>query len=316
MGTAVTNPHAKHPTAVEEGKRRRARMKARELESKRIRTLVTPEGAALRLKNSTFGERFGAFLLDISLQFILIFVIIFCIASIAGAMNGRGWPIALAVAQVLIFFVRNFYFIFFEVGRKAATPGKRALGLRVADRKGGRLTANAVIARNFMREIEFFLPLSVLFSFGGEGVEAWITWLLLFWCLIFVLFPLFNKDKLRIGDLVAGTMVIHAPKVRLLKDVASVAPTSTDLPNAITFTPAQLDVYGIHELHVLEDVLRQSTPEIKKNVANRIATKIGYTPQTGETDVAFLEAYYAAVRRHLEQRMLFGQRKADKFDKG
>ncbi|MEO1660815.1 MAG: RDD family protein [Pseudomonadota bacterium] len=311
----MTDAQIKQPTAIEEGQRRRARMRAVETENKRIRTLVTPEGAALRLKNSNFGERFGAFLIDVSLQFILIFVIIFSIVTVASAMDARGWPIALAVAQVLIFFVRNFYFIFFEVGRKAATPGKRALGLRVADRQGGRLTANAVIARNFMREIEFFLPLSVVFSFSAEGVDAWITWLLLFWCLIFVLFPLFNKDKLRIGDLVAGTMVIHAPKVSLLKDVASVAPTVSDLPNPITFTPAQLDVYGIHELHVLEDVLRQSTPEIKKNVANRIATKIGYTPQTGETDIAFLEAYYAAVRRRLEQRMLFGQRKADKFDR-
>lgn len=301
------------PNAVEEGKRRRARIRAREAEQKRVRTLVTPEGAALNLKISTFGERLGAFVLDVSLQFIIMFAIIFAIAFVAGAMNFDGWQIAWAVAMVLIFFVRNFYFIFFEVGRKVATPGKRALGLRVADRKGGRLTANAVIARNFMRELEFFLPLSVLFSFGADGVEGWINWILLIWCGIFVLFPLFNKEKLRIGDLVAGTMVIHAPKVQLLDDIASAAPKS-EVTSVIVFTPAQLDVYGIHELHVLEDVLRQSTPEIKRNVANRIATKIGYTPQAGETDVTFLEAFYAGLRRHLEQRMLFGQRKEDKYD--
>ena len=288
-------------------------MRAREVAQKRIRTLVTPEGAALNLKISTFGERLGAFILDVSLQFIIMFAIIFAIAFIAGAMNFNGWQIAWAVAMVLIFFVRNFYFIFFEVGRKAATPGKRALGLRVADRNGGRLTANAVIARNFLRELEFFLPLSVLFSFGAGGVAGWINWLLLIWCGVFVLFPLFNKEKLRIGDLVAGTMVIHAPKVQLLDDIASVAPKN-EMSSAIVFTPAQLDVYGIHELHVLEDVLRQSTPEIKRNVANRIATKIGYTPQAGETDTAFLEAFYAALRRHLEQKMLFGQRKEDKYD--
>lgn len=309
----MTDAAVPPPTAVEEGKRRRARIRAREAEQKRVRTLVTPEGAALNLKISTFGERLGAFVLDVSLQFIIMFAIIFAIAFVAGAMNFNGWQIAWAVAMVLIFFVRNFYFIFFEVGRKAATPGKRALGLRVADRKGGRLTANAVIARNFMRELEFFLPLSVLFSFGADGVEGWINWLLLIWCGIFVLFPLFNREKLRIGDLVAGTMVIHAPKVQLLDDIASAAPKD-EVTSAIVFTPVQLDVYGIHELHVLEDVLRQSTPEIKRNVANRIATKIGYTPQAGETDVAFLEAFYAALRRHLEQRMLFGQRKEDKYD--
>lgn len=309
----MTDAAVPPPNAVEEGKRRRARIRAREAEQKRVRTLVTPEGAALNLKISTFGERLGAFVLDVSLQFIIMLAIIFAIAFVAGAMNFNGWQIAWAVAMVLIFFVRNFYFIFFEVGRKAATPGKRALGLRVADRKGGRLTANAVIARNFMRELEFFLPLSVLFSFGADGVEGWINWILLIWCGIFALFPLFNKEKLRIGDLVAGTMVIHAPKVQLLDDIASAAP-EREVSNAIVFTPAQLEVYGIHELHVLEDVLRQSTPEIKRNVANRIATKIGYTPQAGETDVVFLEAFYAGLRRHLEQRMLFGQRKEDKYD--
>ena len=298
--------------AVEEGKRRRARMRYREQAAKQNRTLVTPEGAVLNLRISTFGERFGAFVLDIGLQFILMFVIIWAIATVAGAFEYRGWQIAGAVAQVLIFFVRNFYFIFFEIGRKAATPGKRALGLRVADRRGGRLTANAVIARNFLRELEFFLPLTVLFSFTVDGVASWINWLLLLWCAVFVLFPLFNKDKLRIGDLVAGTMVIHAPKVRLLKDIASVEPVSG---GAIVFSTEQLDVYGIHELHVLEDVLRQSTDEIKESVANRIAKKIGHTPQTGETALAFLEAYYAALRRRLEQRMLFGDRKEDKYDR-
>ena len=302
------------PHAIEEGKRRRARMKARRENAKRIRTLVTPEGAALHLKIANFGERFGAFILDFGIQFALMVAIVLSIGFIATAFAYEGWQIAWAVAQVLIFFIRNFYFIFFEIGRKASTPGKRALGLRVADRYGGRLTANAVIARNFLRELEFFLPLSVLFSFGGDRIDAWINWILLLWCLIFALFPLFNKDKSRVGDLVAGTMVIHAPKVRLLKDVAATQ-TSAAPHVPIRFTPEQLDVYGIHELHVLEDVLRQSTAEIKTNVANRIALKIGYTPDPGITNVMFLEAYYAALRRHLEQRMLFGERKEDKFDR-
>lgn len=312
--TVVTDATPSQINAVEEGKRRRARIRFREQQAKRNRMLVTPEGATLNLRISSFGERFGAFILDIGLQFILMFVIIWTIATVAGAFDAAGWQIAGAVAQVLIFFVRNFYFIFFEIGRKAATPGKRALGLRVADRQGGRLTANAVIARNFLRELEFFLPLTILFSFAIDDVDAWINLLLLLWCAIFVLFPLFNKDKLRIGDLVAGTMVIHAPKVRLLKDITSVTPVD-QTSSMIKFSPEQLDAYGIHELHVLEDVLRQSTDEIKENVANRISKKIGHTPQAGETALVFLEAYYAGLRRHLEQRMLFGERKEDKYDR-
>jgi uncharacterized RDD family membrane protein YckC len=310
----VTDRDAAHNAAYQAGKQRRARMRTERWQTKHVRTLVTPEGAALNLRIASFGERCGAFLLDIGIQFILIFAFAWSLATIASALGFRGQAIAFAILQVLIFFVRNFYFIFFEIGRKAATPGKRALGLRVADRNGGRLTANAIIARNFMRELEFFLPLSILLSFGVTDIMAWIMWLLLLWCLLFALFPLFNRDKLRIGDLIAGTMVIHAPQVRLLPDITN-ASQDDEIGDTIIFSAAQLDAYGIHELHVLEDVLRQSTPHIQQTVAHRIAAKIGHKPQPGETDLVFLESYYRALRRHLEQRMLFGHRKADKYDR-
>ncbi len=298
----------------EEQIRQRAARKAYERkQNARVRKLVTPEGAALNLKIASAGERAGAFLLDFALMIALMIATAFSISVIAGSLGYRGWQVAGAFATVIIFFIRNFYFIFFELSRKAATPGKRALGLRVASRNGGRLTANAIIARNFMRELEVFLPLSVLFSFASSAVEGWINLLLLIWCGIFVLFPLFNSDKLRVGDLIAGTMVIHAPKVRLLKDIASVKPVQSGR-DLFAFSPGQLDAYGIHELHVLEDVLRQSSSDVQKTVAERIQSKIEWSAEPGYTPRQFLEAYYAALRKHLEQRMLFGEKKADKFD--
>ncbi len=304
---------ASAPTRAEQIRQRAARKAYDRKAQARIRTLVTPEGAALNLRIASAGERAGAFILDFTLMIVLIIATAFAISIIAGSLGFRGWQIAGSVSTILIFFIRNFYFIFFEIGRKAATPGKRALGLRVAARNGGRLKANAIIARNFMRELEVFLPLSVLLSFAFDAVSGWINLLLLVWCGIFVLFPLFNRDKLRVGDLIAGTMVLHAPKVRLLKDVASAAPAPAASAD-FAFTAAQLDAYGIHELHVLEDVLRQSTREIKANVAQRIRTKIDWEVVPGKTDLEFLEAYYAALRKRLEQRMLFGEKKADKFD--
>jgi len=135
----------------------------------------------------------------------------------------------------------------------------------------------------------------------------------LLWALVFMFFPLFNKDKLRVGDLVAGTWVIHAPKDKLKTDISS--SVSEDARRNFAFTPEQVDVYGIHELHVLEDVLRQSPKDVRADVARRIREKIGWHMAPGESDLAFLEAYYAALRRRLEQRMLFGDKKLDKFDK-
>src|SRR3546814_18926962 len=66
------------------------------------------------------------------------------------------------------FLLRNFWFIGFELGQRAATPGKRLMGIRVVARAGGRLTADAVVARNLIRELELFLPLTMI-SVGEIG---------------------------------------------------------------------------------------------------------------------------------------------------
>lgn len=312
--TLAQSPVQPGPSPAEAQRRRRSRLAWKAQQQKQMRELITPEGAVLRLKIGTFGERAGAFLIDFIIQWTIGIIVILAIAWGTRQLGMSGWAIGGALIGVFVFFLRNFYFIWFEMGRRAATPGKRIVGLRVSARDGGQLKAEAVLARNFMREIEVGLPLSFLFM-AGDQVSAWIGLFGFLWSGVFMFFPLFNKDKLRVGDLVAGTWVIHAPKTKLLKDIASVPSTSSGDTGPFAFTPAQVDTYGIHELHVLEDVLRQSTSTVKAEVAARIRQKIGWQAQTGETDLDFLEAYYGALRRRLEQRMLFGERKEDKFDR-
>ena len=300
--------------SMEAAQRRRARLAEQMRVGKMMRTLVTPEGAAIRLKLGSVAERAGALFIDLAIQWAVMAAMWIAFVYLAASVGFERMNVAFAFLLVFHFVLRNFYFIFFEIGRKAATPGKRALGLRVASRDGGRLTADAVLARNFMREVEIGLPLQFLFM-GGDQVSAWIGLLGLVWSGVFMLFPLFNKDKMRVGDLLAGTWVIKTPKAQLMQDIVS-AVSSPGPGSRFAFTPQQADAYGIHELHVLEDVLRQSTPEIKQQVAARIRAKVGWERGTGETDLAFLEAYYAALRKRLEQRMLLGERKSDKYDLG
>ncbi len=311
--TKAAPPKAQRPgISIEAATQRRARMAEEMRQSKLIRSLITPEGAAIRLKLATASERAGAFLIDVVIQWVIVIATLVGLGFIVGALTPGNANVAFAFWLVFFFFVRNFYYIFFEIGQRAATPGKRALGLRVAARDGGRLTANSVLARNFIREIEVGLPFQFAMM-GTFGEDGWMALFGLLWSSVFLLFPIFNKDKMRVGDLIAGTWVIRNPKTKLMHDIASAASTG-ETSSRFSFTTAQADAYGIHELHVLEDVLRQSTPEIKRQVAQRIRTKIGWTQQAGETDLAFLEAYYGALRRRLEQRMLLGERKADKFD--
>lgn len=272
----------------------------------RIRELVTPEGVALHLRLAEVSERLCAFLLDLAV--ICALLVGLTIVS-AALLRGTGIELAGIVWLLGFFLLRNFYFALFELQPRAATPGKRMIGIRVATQSGGRLTVDAILARNLVRELELFLPLSLL-GLQGRSAGGWLVLLGLGWVGVFTLFPLFNRDRLRVGDLLAGTWVVGVPRRRLLADLALAPPGSA---GALAFTAAQLGAYGIKELHVLEDVLRAQSPATLAAVAGRIAGKIGWT-RGSETDLAFLQAFYAGLRARLERGLLFGQRRRDKFD--
>ncbi|WP_427454135.1 RDD family protein [Litorimonas sp. WD9-15] len=272
------------------------------------RHLVTPEGVDLQVELADVGTRIGAFALDL-----IIIVVVFIAA--AWTLTLMWTESAFTLLILIAFFLRSFYFTLFELGRRAATPGKMMMKIRVAARGKARLSAASVFARNALREIGFFLPIGFIFGIGNGGVDGWMSLLAAIWAGVFLFFPLFNKDRLRVGDLVAGTWVVRSPRPLLAADLVetklSDAPSASD---KFVFTPAQIDAYGIKELHVLEDVLRARDPQVVADVAMRIRTKIGWVWEMGESDYGFLKAYYAALRGRLESQMLMGVRRKDKFD--
>jgi hypothetical protein len=181
------------------------------------------------------------------------------------------------------------------------------MGLRVVARDGARLSGSAVIARNAMREIEVFLPLSFLGMQTAEGAaDTFLVLFALLWSGIFLFFPLFNRDRLRVGDLVGGTWVVQTDKTPLSADLVGTA-----FQQRRTFSPAALNLYGIYELQTLEDVLRNENPEAIVTVARTIRTKAGI-PDDGE-DYAFLSDYYAALCAHLEAGLMVGRRRDSKL---
>jgi uncharacterized RDD family membrane protein YckC len=252
--------------------------------SERLREVVTPEGVPLRFAVALAGDRLGAFVLDLLLVAGIVLAIVIPLALLAarGLLEG---DLVVAVAILAIFLVRTFYFAFFELSWQGQTPGKRRLRIRAVEARGGPLTAEAIVARNLTRELE-------LFGF----------------------LPLFNRDRLRVGDLVAGTVVVRTPDAVLLEDLATARARE-----ALGFTDEQLDVYGVYELQVLEQVLRgRGQPgheEALRTVAAKIREKIAWQGPP-MADAPFLDAFYAALRGRLERRLLFGKRRADKHDRG
>lgn len=280
-------------------------------EAKRRRSLVTPEGVDLSLKLADGGQRVAAFLLDLAIMSGSLFLFsLLCLAG-AFAIGATTAEIMLVIWLLGFFLLRNFYFVLMEMGSRAATFGKRAVGIRVVARSGERLTADRVIARNMMREIEFYLPLSFLSYNAAEGAGGgWTALAGFLWTAIFLFFPLFNKDRLRVGDLLAGTWVVSAPRRKLSLDLLESRPDA----RAYAFSEAQLDVYGVFELQTLERVLRDDHYEAIADVAETIRHKIGYGHDQG-FDRDFLVAYYDAARSRMERGLLFGKRRAHKHDR-
>ncbi len=273
------------------------------------RRLVTPEGVDLGVILGDAGQRAAAFVLDcLVLVGAMVVLTLIAVFGVWGVGEKSLEPVGV-IWLLGSFVIRNFYFIIMEMRPRAATFGKRWMNLRVVARDGGRLTGDAVIARNLLREIEVFLPLSMLTAgLAQQSVDSLTGWLGFGWTGVFLLFPLLNKDRLRVGDLLAGTWVIRTTRDKLGSDLMAAR-----LANLFIFTSAQLDAYGVYELETLEGVLRRGDAKAKVTVTQAIIDKIGWPTDVTDID-GFLTAYYTQLRAHLEKRLLLGKRRADKHD--
>ncbi len=140
----------------------------------------TPEGIALWLRPAGLVSRFYAYLLDAAIRLVVFGV---CI-SLLGLLGKFGAGLSL----VLFFVLEWLYPVAFELSRASATPGKRMMGLTVIMDTGLPVTPAASLTRNLLRAADF---LPSLYAFGALAM-------------------LFRPDFKRLGDLAAGTLVVHA----------------------------------------------------------------------------------------------------------
>jgi uncharacterized RDD family membrane protein YckC len=281
---------------------------------RRERRIVTPEGVPLTVEIAEYSERVSAFLMDVLIWGGMTFVLylpLIAIVTVYGLnfLESLAAKLILSIVWFIAFLVRMAYFAHFELAWQGSTPGKRMVGLRVVDRGGGPLTPSSVIARNLTREFETFIPLGVLFSLGGG--DGWASLLSVIWILALAALPLLNRDRMRGGDLIAGTIVVALPRHALLDDIAQ----SAEGDFHYAFTDRHLAAYGAFELQVLEEVLRRNNGAadlpMLGNVGEKIRRKIGWTDPVDD-ELLFLKDFYTAQRAFLERQQLFGKVRADK----
>lgn len=144
-------------------------------------TAETPEGIILELRPAGLSARLYAFLLDWAIRLAIMFAALFVVAATGGVGLGG------AILLILFFALEWFYPVAFELSRTGATPGKRLFGLRVVMDNGLPVTPAAALTRNLLRVADF-LP----FGYGFAIVTV-----------------LMRHDCKRLGDLAAGTLVVH-----------------------------------------------------------------------------------------------------------
>ncbi|MEE8526539.1 MAG: RDD family protein, partial [Thermoanaerobaculia bacterium] len=214
--------------------------------------ILTPEHVAIDFHVADVGSRATAVLIDLAIQF----GVLIGLSMVLGTWSLVASDVAPAVLLIVAFVLRNFYFTFSEIRWQGRTIGKKAVGLRVVARDGGPLSADLLFARNLTRELETFLPLSALMAPESllPDAPSWAQFATVLWIAALTLLPLFNRQRARLGDLLAGTVVVFEPQAEL--DVDLVEEDRVQGPvEDYAFTSEQLDVYGIRELQVLEDVL-------------------------------------------------------------
>jgi uncharacterized RDD family membrane protein YckC len=142
----------------------------------------TPEGILLELRPAGLTVRFYAFVLD----WVIRIAVLYMAAIFTALMGGLG----VAFWLILLFACEWMYPVAFELGTAGATPGKRVFNLKVVMDNGLPITPAAALTRNLLRAADF-LP----FAYGLAIVSV-----------------LVRSDCKRVGDIAAGTIVVHEPR--------------------------------------------------------------------------------------------------------
>lgn len=252
----------------------------------------TPEQIALEFSVAGIGSRMLAMAIDTLIQGALYFLIILGVVLLmtktavghraaAAADVYTNWVVAIAI--LLLFSVYTGYFAAFELWRKGQTPGKWALKIRVLKDTGRPINAFEAIGRNLMRIID---SLPTLYGIGLVCMAI-------------------TKKNQRLGDLIAGTIVVHE------RVQAAIRPTWIDAPavNAAVAPslPSELARLDTRDLQLIEAFLNRRNDlqgYVRLSAADQIVThlrnKAGIVPEPEEGPESFLERIARALRDHAQ----------------
>lgn len=243
--------------------------------------IETPEQTALDFPLAGIGSRFLAMAADSAIQFVASAILVLVIGFATPGFQWLGgiteqWAIALLILS--IFLIYSGYFAFFEAVWNGQTPGKRFAQLRVMKDDGRPISPYDAIARNLMRAVD-----SLPFLYGVGVISI-----------------LVSKSNKRLGDFVAGTVVVHEKTLEGARPFLEAAkPAAGPVFNTATITTDELRL--IETFFSRRDSL---DPGIRTSMAAQIARRIGEKlnvrvvgwPQTEEFLESVIDQYRSTGR--------------------
>lgn len=236
-------------------------------------SIETPEQVALEFPLAGVGSRFLALAIDMLLQGAIMSIVILAVGGTWSVLrpSGTGFWFA-AVALLALFSIFYGYFAGFEAFWHGQTPGKRLVGLRVLSVTGRPIRLDEALIRNVVRVVDQ-LP----------GVYA-----------VGIVTMLISSRSQRLGDLAAGTVVVHekgltAPVMAIAATPAAAAGWTGGGLSDAELTLVETFLQRRHELDVdVRDTRARA-------IADRLRARLGAAaPELGPE--ALIEALHARAR--------------------
>ncbi len=237
----------------------------------------TPEQIPLEFPLAGIGSRFQALAVDTIIQ-VAAGVGLGAIAMAAGLRGSKlsaHRPWVLAFVGLFWFLVQFGYFAFFEAIWNGQSPGKRLTHLRVIEDSGRPISAYEAIARNLLRIVD-----SIPAFYGVAIISALLS----------------AKSK-RLGDYVAGTVVVHEKPATLETGVR------WDSPQVSVNSPYDISRLAPEEFQLIEAFLlrrNQLAAEVRtqtaRQILHRLAGRLEFSPDDLRHPEALLETLATAYR--------------------
>lgn len=238
--------------------------------------IVTPEAVVLDVETAGYASRILAGLLDLIIQLTLLFIIA-VLLGIAFFADDSGIATAFAISTFLVLFG---YPIGFETWLRGRTPGKMALGLRAVTTDGAPIRLRDATLRAMGGVVDRLLP--------PGGVTG-------------ALFVMLTPRHQRLGDLIAGTMVIRDPERFVTTPALWFSPPPGLEQYAATIDPTAITV---EQYTVIRSFLTRGTSlsaplraNMAKDLGNRLAARVHHQPPRFVAPEVFLICAMARFQR-------------------